>query len=165
GSTRTISLERTHPQTRKRETETIRVRIPPGVADRQSIRVSGKGEAGQAGGSPGDLYLRVRVAAHPDFQVRGADLYYDVDVTPWEAVLGASVTISSLRGKLNLRIPPGSSGGQQLRMRGQGLPKGKAGETGDLYAVINVQVPQELNEEERGLWEKLGEVSRFKPRG
>jgi curved DNA-binding protein len=165
GSSRTISLQRVHPKTGKAETETIRVRIPPGMSEGQSIRVSGKGEDGSAGGPPGDLYLRVRVAAHPDFRVRGADLYYDVDVAPWEAVLGSTITISSLRGRVNLRIPPGTNNGQQLRMRGQGLPKGKSGENGDLYVVIDVQLPHDLTPEERELWEKLSRTSRFNPRG
>ena len=165
GSSRTISLQRANPKTGKTETETIRVRIPPGMSEGQSIRVGGKGEDGSAGGPPGDLYLRVRVAAHPDFRIRGADLYYEVDVAPWEAVLGGTVTISSLRGKVNLRIPAGTNNGQQLRMRGQGLPKGKSGETGDLYVVITVQLPTELSTEERELWEKLNQTSQFKPRG
>jgi curved DNA-binding protein len=165
GSSRTISLQRPNPKTGRSDTETIRVRIPPGISDGQSIRVSGKGESGSAGGPAGDLYLRVRVAAHPDFRVRGADLYYDVDVAPWETVLGSTITISSLRGKVNLRIPSGTNNGQQLRMRGQGLPKGKSGESGDLYVVINVQVPSDLTAEERELWEKLGSISRFRPRG
>jgi curved DNA-binding protein len=165
GSQRTISLQRVSPKTGGAETETIRVRIPPGISEGQSIRVSGKGEDGSAGGAPGDLYLRVRVAAHPDFRVRGADLYYEVDVAPWEAVLGATVTISALRGRVNLRIPPGTNNGQQLRMRGQGLPKGKSGESGDLYVVINVQLPHDLTADERELWEKLSHTSRFKARG
>ena len=165
GSSRTISLQRPNQKTGRSDTETIRVRIPPGISDGQSIRVSGKGESGSAGGPAGDLYLRVRVAAHPDFRVRGADLYYDVDVAPWETVLGSTITISSLRGKVNLRIPSSTNNGQQLRMRGQGLPKGKSGESGDLYVVINVQVPSDLTAEERELWEKLGSISRFRPRG
>jgi curved DNA-binding protein len=164
GSTRTISLQRVNPRTGKAETETIRVRIPPGISEGQSIRVSGKGEEGSAGGAPGDLYLRVRVASHPDFRIRGADLYYEVDLAPWEAVLGSTVTIAALRGRVNLRIPAGANNGQQLRMRGQGLPKGKTGESGDLYVVINVQLPRDLSPEERELWEKLKATSRFNPR-
>lgn len=165
GSSRTISLRRVNPKTGQAETETIRVRVPPGMAEGQSIRVSGKGEEGSGGGPAGDLYLRVRVAAHPDFRVRGADLYYDVDVAPWEAVLGSTITIPAPRGRVNLRIPAGTNNGQQLRMRGQGLPKGKSGENGDLYVVIDVQLPHELTPEERELWEKLSQTSQFKPRG
>src|SRR4030095_3249966 len=117
GSTRTISLQRVNPRTGKAETETIRVRLPPGISEGQSIRVSGKGEEGSAGGAPGDLYLRVRVASHPDFRIRGADLYYEVDLAPWEAVLGSTVTIAALRGRVNLRIPAGANNRQTRRLR------------------------------------------------
>jgi curved DNA-binding protein len=127
--------------------------------------VAGLGEAGAAGGAHGDLYLRVRLAAHPDFRARGADLYNDIDVAPWEAVLGAQVNVKTLSGsQIKLRIPPGSANGQQLRMRGQGLPRGRTGERGDLYVVITVQVPEQVSAEERDLWEKLSQVSNFKPR-
>ena len=86
------------------------------------IRVPGKGEEGHNGGAPGDLYLRVRFAQQPDFRVRGSDLYYDLDLAPWEAVLGTNVTIPALDGPVTVRIPPGTSNGQQLRVRGKGLP-------------------------------------------
>ena len=165
GSTRTVSLQRVNPKTNKEETQTFKVRIPPGVQEGQSIRVAGLGETGGAGGSAGDLYLRVRLAAHPDFRARGADLYNDVDVAPWEAVLGGTVNVRTLSGgQIKLRIPPGTANGKQLRMRGQGLPRGRTGERGDLYVVITVQLPEQLSAEERALWEKLSEVSTFKPR-
>ena len=112
----------------------------------------------------GDLYLRVRLAAHPDFRPRDADLYYDLDLAPWEAVLGTTVTVPTLGGRVKVLIPPGTNNGQQLRVRGQGLPKGKSGERGDLYVVANVQVPQQVSEEERALWEKLSRTSQFNPR-
>jgi curved DNA-binding protein len=165
GSTRNISLQRLHPTTGKTETDTIKVRIPPGVQEGQAIRVRGKGGSGVGGGEPGDLYLRPRFAAHPDFRTRGADLYYDLELTPWEGVLGASVTVHALNGdQVKLRIPSGTNNGRQFRIRGQGLPKGKSSERGDLYAVANVQLPQQVTDSERELWEKLSRVSRFNPR-
>jgi curved DNA-binding protein len=164
GSTRTISLQRVDPRTGRTETDTIRVRIPPGVREGQSIRVRGKGEQ-IAGGEPGDLYLRVRLAAQPNFRVRGSDLYHDLDLAPWEAVLGRSVTVPALGGgRINLRIPPGTNNGQQLRIRGQGLPTGEGSGRGDLYVVVRIQLPGQLTDEERALWEKLSQVSRFNPR-
>jgi curved DNA-binding protein len=87
-----------------------------------------------------------------------------LDLAPWEAVLGTTVTVPTLGGRVKVRIPPGTNNGQQLRVRGQGLPKGKSGERGDLYVVANVQVPQQVSEEERALWEKLSRASRFNPR-
>jgi curved DNA-binding protein len=141
------------------------VRIPPGVHDGQSIRVRGKGGEGIGGGEAGDLYLRVRLAAHPDFRVRGSDLYYDLELAPWEGVLGSSVTVPTLGGgRVKLRVPPGTSNGKQFRLRGQGVPKGRSGERGDLYAVVVVQVPQQVSDAERALWEKLRRISTFNPR-
>jgi curved DNA-binding protein len=128
------------------------------------IRVPGKGEPGVGGAPAGDLYLRVRYAAHPDFQVRGADLYHDVDLAPWEAVLGATVAAPSFEGAIQVRIPPATNHGAHLRVRGHGLPKGRGGERGDLYVVANIQVPAQLTEKERTLWEELRRTSRFNPR-
>jgi len=164
GSTRPISLQTLNPQTGQPETHEFQVRIAPGARDGQTIRVPGKGGAGRDGGGSGDLYLRVRLAAHPDFRVRGADLYHDVPVAPWEAVLGAEVPVRTLDGSIKMRVPPGASNGQQLRLRGRGLPRGKGGERGDLYVILNVQVPKSATDEERGLWENLRRVSQFNPR-
>jgi curved DNA-binding protein len=164
GSVRTISLQRTNPRTAQTETHTFKVRIPSGVQEGQTIRVPGKGGEGMAGGLPGDLYLRVRLAAHPDFRVRGSDVHYDLDLAPWEAVLGTTISVPTLDGRVNVRIPPGTDNGQQLRVRGRGLLKGKNGGRGDLHVVVNVRVPQQLTDEERALWEKLSRVSRFNPR-
>ena len=163
GSVRTISFQRRNRQTGQAVSESFRVRIPVGVTEGQLIRVPGKGEEGRNGGPAGDLYLRVRFAQHPDFRVRGADLFYDLDLSPWEAVLGATVTIPALDGPVTVRIPPGTGKGQQLRVRGKGLPAG-GGARGDLYAVITIQIPAEIAAEERELWQKLAERSKFNPR-
>jgi curved DNA-binding protein len=164
GSERTISLQHGDPKTGQTTTESFKVRIPPGAEQGRRIRIPGKGGQGGAGGSPGDLYLRVRIAAHPDFRVRGTDLVYDLDLAPWEAVLGTSVDVPTLTGRIKMRVPAGSNHGRQLRVRGQGLPQGKNGPKGDLYVVVNVQIPEQITEEERALWEKLGLLSSFKPR-
>lgn len=164
GSVRTISLQRTDPRTGRAETHTFKVRIPPAVQEGQTIRVAGKGSESRDGGAPGDLFLRVRLAAHPDFRPRGADLYHDLELAPWEAVLGCTVQVPTFEGKVTLRIPPGANHGQQLRLRGRGLPRAPRGERGDLYVVINVEVPQNLTSEERALWEQLARTSRFNPR-
>ena len=165
GSVRAISFQRSSPRAGQTEAHNFKVRIPPGVQEGQTIRVPGKGEEGANGASPGDLYLRVRYAAHPEFRARGADLYYDLDLAPWEAVLGTTVSVPTLDGRVNVRIPPGTNNSQQLRVRGRGLPKAqRGGERGDLYVAVNVQLPQQLSDEERALWEKLSRVSRFNPR-
>jgi curved DNA-binding protein len=104
------------------------------------------------------------LASHPDFQVLGADLYYPLPLTPWEAVLGTTVTIRSLDGDLQVRIPPSAVNGQKLRVRGKGLPKPKSEARGDLYVIAEIQMPTDVSPEERKLWEKLGQMSSFNPR-
>jgi len=158
GSVREVTLQRGG------KTETYRVKIPAGVREGQRIRLAGKGESGRSGGESGDLYLRVRLARHPDLRVEGSDLYADLEVAPWEAVLGASVPVPTLDGAVTLKIPAGSTAGQKLRLRGQGLPR-EDGDRGDLYAVLEIAVPDRVGPEEKKLWEKLEEESRWRPGG
>jgi curved DNA-binding protein len=164
GSVRSVSLRWTNPRSGEAQTQTLKVRIPPGVREGQLIRLVGRGEASLGGGGAGDLYLRVRLAAHPDFQAEGPDLYHEIDLAPWEAALGATVSVPTVDGHLSLRIPPGARSGQQLRVRGRGLPRGADGERGDLFVVLSIQVPSELTASERALWEKLSRESHFNPR-
>ncbi len=164
GAVREISVRWTNPTTGETETRTFRVRIPAGVRDGQLIRVAGKGGQGSGGGHAGDLLLRVRLAAHPDFEVRGVDLHHQVAVAPWEAVLGATVTVPTVDGSVSVRIPPGTGSGHQLRVRGRGLPSGAARSRGDYYVTVSVQVPGSVSPEERALWEQLARRSSFDPR-
>jgi curved DNA-binding protein len=164
GTMRGISLRTVDPRTGQSETHSFQVRIPAGAVEGRRIRVPGKGEPGVGGAPAGDLYLRVRHAAHPDFRVRGADLSCDVDLAPWEAVLGATVVAPSFEGPIKVRIPPATNPGTKLRVRGHGLPNGQGGDRGDLYVVARIQVPPRLTEKERSLWEELGRTSPFNPR-
>jgi curved DNA-binding protein len=164
GSVRSISLQKHNPRTGQAETHTFKVRIPPGVRDGQIIRVPGQGGEGSRAGLAGDLYLHVRLAAHPHFRPRGADLYHDLDLAPWEAVLGCTVEVPTLDGRVTVRIPPGTNNGQQLRVRGRGLPRGREGERGDLFVVVNIELPERLTPEERAAWQQLARVSKFNPR-
>lgn len=159
GSNREVTLQRGGGKV-----ETYRVRVPAGVREGQRIRLAGRGEAGAMGGEAGDLYLRVRLARHPDLRVEGSDLVTDVEVAPWEAVLGASVPVGTLEGEVSLKIPPGSGAGKKLRLRGQGLPR-EDGVRGDLYVVLQVQVPEQVDAAEKKLWEGMAERSRWQPRG
>ena len=135
------------------------VNIPPGVSDGQRIRLAGEGAPGMGGGPRGDLLLRVRVRPHPRFRVDGRDLYTDLPVTPSEAALGATVPVRTLDGaSISLKVPPGSSSGRKLRLRGQGMPGG------DLYATVMIHVPKKLSEDERKAYERLAAVSGFDPR-
>jgi curved DNA-binding protein len=164
GATRVISLQRVDAETGEAQTETLRVRIPVGIQEGQRIRVAGKGQPGFGGGPAGDLYFRVRLTAHPDFRVRGSDLYADLDVAPWEAALGTRVTVETLKGHVTVRIPPGTSTGERLRLRGQGLPTNRSGDRGDLYLEVRVRIPKDLSAEEQKLWEELRDKSHFSPR-
>ena len=163
GAVRKVTLRRPAMEDEPERTNTYQVRIPAGVREGQRIRLAGQGNAGHGGGSAGDLYLNVRLARHPDFRVQGTDLHYDLDVTPWEAALGAQVKIPTLDGTTSLRVPTGTGSGSMLRLRGLGLPKENQ-ERGDLYATVRIQVPTTLSAEERTLWEKLAQTSSFNPR-
>jgi len=144
-------------------TQNYKVKIPPGVRDGQRLRVSGQGEASAGGGPRGDLYLQVRLASHPDFRVEGGDLYYDLELAPWEAALGASVSVPTLSGPVSIKIPPATQNDQRLRVRGRGLP-GRENEKGDLYVVAHIQMPKEIGPSEKALWEQLARESHFNPR-
>lgn len=145
------------------KTDTYKVKIPAGVAEGQRLRVAGRGEAGLAGGAAGDLYLRVRFAKHPDFQVENHNLIYEAELAPWEAVLGANISVPTLSGRVNIKIPPGTQNGQKLRVRGRGLLE-RGGAGGDLIVETRVEVPNRVSESERKLWEQLARESRFNPR-
>jgi curved DNA-binding protein len=160
GSVRQVNVSSADDEGR---TRTFQVKIPPGVAEGQRLRISGRGEAGVGGGTAGDLYLRVRLAKHPDFEVSDHNLIYEADLAPWEAVLGAHISVPTLDGRVNIKIPPGTQGGQKLRVRGRGLP-GRDGVRGDLIVVTQIVVPPSVTDPERVLWEKLARESRFKPR-
>lgn len=164
GTVRPITMQTIDPLTGQVSTREFQVRIPPGAIDGRRIRVPGHGEPGRDGGPAGDLFLRVRHAAHPDFSSREADIYCDLDIAPWEAVLGAEVVVATLDGSIKLRIPPHAENGQKLRVRGRGLPKGRSGERGDFYVVLRVQLPAAVSAEERELWQQLRDRSTFQPR-
>jgi len=163
GSTRTIRLQRADPRTGQSAIQTLRVKIPPGVRESQLIRLAGVGEEGTGGGDSGNLYLRVTFAKHPDFRVRGSDLYHDLDLAPWEAVLGATVHIPTLDGTVSLKIPAGTMADRKFRLRGKGLPMGN-GMRGNLYATVSIQVPEHSTPEQKVLWGQLAATSTFNPR-
>lgn len=163
GSPRKVTLRRPGGPGEADRSDTYQVRIPAGVREGQRIRLAGQGGTGRGGGAAGDLYLRVRLARHPDFSVQGADLHYDLDLAPWEAVLGVKVTIPALDGATVLTVQPGTAAGSQLRLRRLGLPQ-EDGTRGDLYATVRIRTPATVAPEERALWEQLAAISKFKPR-
>jgi curved DNA-binding protein len=163
----TLSLQLSMPEyddqgRARRVPRTVKARIAPGAVDGQRLRLPGKGGKGFGGGRDGDLYLDITLKPHPLFRASGHDLYIDLPLTPWEAALGASVQVPTLAGAVNLKVRPGTSSGQKLRLAGRGLPMPRGG-SGDLYAVTQVVVP-EPGERERGLYEELSKASGFNPR-
>lgn len=163
GSLRKVTLRRPGGHGVADRTDTYQVRIPAGVREGQRIRLAGQGGPGLGAGADGDLYLRVRLARHPDFSVQAADIHCELDLAPWEAVLGVQATIPTLDGPTSLRVPAGTAGGSQLRLRGLGLPQ-QDGTRGDLYATVCIRTPVTVSAEERSLWEQLARISAFKPR-
>ncbi len=117
------------------------VKIPPGVTDGQTIRLGGQGMPGAGAGAPGDLLIRIDVAAHPILRREGQDLFVDVPVTVGEAMLGAKIDVPTLQGTVALTVPPGSQSGAKLRLRGRGIPALGKRAAGDLYVVLRVAVP------------------------
>lgn len=163
GSMRTISLRKADPRTGQVVTDEVQVRIPAGIGEGQRLRVPGHGGEGHGGGASGDLFLRVRIASHPDFRVKRHDLFCDLALAPWEAVLGTTISLNVPGGKtVQLKIPAGTGSEDQLRLKGYGLPKKNA--PGDLYVEISIKTPSEIGAEEKSLWEKLRDVSTFNPR-
>jgi curved DNA-binding protein len=142
----------------------LEVEIPRGVRDGQRIRLAGQGAEGVGGGPRGDLFLRVRLRPHPLFRLHDRDLYVDLAVSPWEAALGAEVPVPTLDGNARVKVPPGSSSGRRLRLRGQGMPGSAGAPAGDLYAIVMIRMPKKLTKKERELFQRLASVSKFDPR-
>lgn len=143
-------------------TKTYKVKIPPQSFAGKQIRLAGQGESGTS--TAGDLILTLAYQNHPYYNIGGFDLHRDIDVAPWEAVLGAKITMETLDGNVRLTLPAGAQSGLKLRLAGRGL-YGPNGGRGDLYAIVDVAIPEHLSATERELWEKLRDESSFDPRG
>ncbi|MFP4382996.1 MAG: DnaJ C-terminal domain-containing protein [Spirochaetia bacterium] len=162
GGRKTITLQTVEPDqqgTPQRTTKNLDVRIPPGITPGKKLRLEGQGGQGIGGGPPGDLYLLIDIAPHSVFTVQEGDLETKVNVSPSQAALGAKISVPLLDGRANITIPPGTQSGRRLRLKGKGLNKGK-NVKGDLYAVIQVQVPKNLTPRERELYEELDKAGK-----
>jgi len=164
GATRQVRLESPEVDSRGRVTtrlRTLKVKIPPGITEGQSIRLAGQGSKGVGGGPSGDLYLEVEFEPHPLFQADGRDIYVNLPVAPWEAALGGKVCVPTLGGEVELKVPAGARTGQKLRLRGRGLP-GKP--PGDQYLVLQIMTPPAKDESARALYRQMAEKMPFNPR-
>ncbi len=151
GTERAIEIKDEHGRSRK-----LSVKIPAGVRDGQRIRLAGQGGAGASGGPRGDLYLKVRVRPHPLFARDEDDLRMELPVALHEALLGAEVTVPTLKGRVALRIPPETQNGRTIRLAGQGMPRASGG-NGDLYVTVKVVLPTKLSDDDRESIRKIGE--------
>jgi len=142
----------------------VKARIPKGATDGQRLRLPGKGGKGFKGGRDGDLYLDIALEPHRLFRASGHDLFFDLPLAPWEAVLGADVEVPTLAGSVRLKVPAGTRAGQQLRLAGRGLPMPREGH-GDLFTIVQIAVPTVTGERERALFKELAAVSTFNARG
>ncbi len=140
---------------------TLSVRIPAGVRDGQKIRLSGQGGHGSGGGKRGDLLITVAIRPDPNFRLDGKDVELTLPIAPWEAALGGEVTAPTLDGKVQLKIPAGSTSGKRLRLKGRGMP---GNPPGDLYVRLQVAAPPANSSDERALYEKMRDTFDFEPR-
>ena len=164
GTTRTLELKRPDLKpdgTMDLKVHTVKVTIPAGVTEGQLIRLAGQGEQSTNGGKPGDLYLEVHMKPNRLYQLEGRDVTITLPIAPWESALGATVTVPTLGGGVEMRIPPNSQSGQKMRLRGRGLP----GQTpGDQYIQLKIVVPPANTPEAKAVFEEMKEKLNFNPR-
>jgi curved DNA-binding protein len=147
------------------QTDRITVKIPAGVQDGGTIRLAGQGQPSPGGGPAGDLLLTVHVAPHPYFHREGSNLLVDVPITPSEAALGTKIEVPTLsEGHVNVKVPPGTSSGTRLRLRGKGVPIPKTQDRGDQFVVVKIVVPHETTEAAKKLYSELAEIEPQTPR-
>ncbi len=165
GGTRTLELKRPDMKSDGSldvRAHTVRVSIPAGVTDGQLIRLAGQGERSGGGARAGDLYLEVHVRPHRLFQLEGRDVTLTLPITPWEAALGATVTVPTLGGAVDMQVPTGAQSGQKLRLRGRGLP---GQPPGDAYVQLKIVVPPANSPEARAVYEEMRtKLGTFDPR-
>lgn len=138
--------------------QSIKLKIKPGISDGQVLKLGGKGARGYDGGTSGDLFLKIHVLNDPLFERKGDDLYTELRVNLYTAVLGGKTHLKTFKGTINVNIPKESQNGKVLRLQGMGMPKyGKSNESGDLYAKITIEIPTNLNNKEIKLFRELSE--------
>jgi len=140
---------------------TLNVNIPKGIRAGQHLRLAGQGGPGSGKGGAGDLYLEIEFRPDASFRVDGRDVYVDLPLAPWEAALGATVTVPIPDGPVQLTVPAGSAAGRKLRLKGKGIPGNPAG---DLYAVLGISLPPPGDEAVKKAYRALQEASHFNPR-
>jgi curved DNA-binding protein len=160
-ATLTVNLRQaaeTHKQTLAINGKKIRITIPAGIENGQTIKISGHGGPGVNGGPDGDLYITFDIPEDPVFKRDGADLYVDREIDLYTAVLGGEVTLDTLRGKVKVRVPPGTQPGTRVRLKGQGFPRYREEGFGDLLVTWSVKLPTALSDREKQLFMELSKL-------
>jgi curved DNA-binding protein len=153
-------VNETHKQTLSVNGKNIRITIPAGVEDGQTIKIAGHGAPGANGGPAGDLYIKFLVEDDPHFKRKGKDLYVSQNIDLSTAVLGGEITAETLTGKVKVKVKPETQNGTKVKLKGKGLPAYKSeGEFGDLYITYNVQMPTNLTDKQKQLFEELAKIS------
>jgi len=165
GSRQTITLSRITADKNGRMISTphsLQVTIPKGIISGQRIRLEGQGLPGLGGAPPGDLFLEIAIGEDPLFRIHKRDVHLDLPVTPWEAALGATITVPTLGGKVQLKVPPGSQGGQKLRLQGRGISS--SSQSGDQIVILRIVVPEARTKEQQELYRKMAATMPANPR-
>ena len=158
GSSKKIAL-----RTIEGKMKTFSIKVPSGIRNNEKVRLIGQGKLGINGGKNGDLFIRINIRDDSKFKLTGNDLVTDLYLSPWEAALGCRVSVNGIDEKVSLYIPPGIQSGEKIKIPQKGYRDGK-GSRGDLVAEVKTVVPRKLAENEKELFEKLGEISKFNPR-
>ena len=143
--------------------KTFNIKVPAGIREGEKIRLIGQGKAGQNGGKNGDLFIKIQIEKDDKFELVGYDLYTSLYLTPWEAALGTRVSLEGIDDTVSIYVPAGIESGEKLRIPAKGYKDGKGGR-GDLTATVKIMVPKKLTDEEKELFEKMKEISKFNPR-
>lgn len=144
-----VSLNNLGSNARASKPKHLKVKVPPGLTDGDTFRLKGQGDNNR------DLLVELKVAKHPKFELRGVNVHSEIGISPWEAALGSSIQVDTLGGVVQLKIPAGTDSGAKMRLKGRGVGEGNH------IVSLRIEVPKDLSEEERALFEKLREVSRF----
>ena len=158
GQTKKISL-----RAQNGKMKTFAIKIPAGIRNGEKVRLIGQGKKGENGGKNGDLLIRINIKDDKKFALRGIDLYTDLCITPWEAVLGTKVSIDTIGETIFLHIPQGIESGEKVKIQGKGYKDGKGGR-GELIADVKIMIPKVPTKEEMKFFEKLNQISKFNPR-
>lgn len=154
-----INAYKTHKQTLSVNGEKIRITIPAGIENGQTIKIAGHGGKGINGGPDGDLYITFSIANHPDFKRSGNDLFTTIDLDLYKAVLGGEITIDTLDGKVKLKVKPETQNGTKVKLKDKGFPVyKKEGQSGDLYVTYSIKIPTNLSEKQKKLFNQLSEL-------